>query len=134
VTVVFAVDENFARGRVAFANSGWKVAFGAAGVFLTYRAARALMRTINRATIELTPEHFRRARINGIVLELIGIGFLLAAWNDGVAEHSIAFGSWATPLYITEGILSVVTGLLQWMKPATSPPQDAPPLPFDPNR
>lgn len=135
LTVVFAIDENFAEGKVAFDAGAWKVVFGAVGVFITYRSARALMRTINGTTIELTPEHFRRARLNGTLLELIGIGLLVAVWSEDIARRTIAFDSWAKPLYIVGGILLVLTGLVQWMKPAGTPRQGNPPsLPIDPNQ
>ena len=123
VTIVLAVDEDVAAGKVAFAGDAWRVVLGAAGLFMAYRAGRALVRTINAATIELGPEHFRRARVNGTIALLIGAGFLLASWNHDLAEESIAFSSWAKPVYVSGGLLMILTGLLQFVRPATTPRQ-----------
>jgi hypothetical protein len=128
--VVFALDQDFARGKVAFDGSSWRVAFGIVGVFLTYRGARALVRTINGATLELSPDHFRRVRINGTLLELIGVALLVAAWGEDVIPDSISFDSWARPLYVAEGILLVLTGLLQFLRPGTTPRQGLDPTSF----
>lgn len=130
LSIVFALDENVAEGKVAFANDAWRWALGAAGAFIAYRAARALVRTINAATVDLSPAHFRRARVNGLVLELIGWGFILAAWNHDLGQRSVAFFSWAKPVYGAGGILLVLTGLLQFMKPASTPTQGPEPTSF----
>jgi hypothetical protein len=130
VTIVFALDEGFADGKVAFASDAWRVALGAAGAFLAYRAARALVRTINRATIDLGPDHYRRARINGMLLELIGAGFLIASWSEDLSANSVAFSSWAKPVYIGGGILLVLTGWVQWLKPGAARQPGSSPSPF----
>ena len=130
MTIVFALDEKVAEGKVAFASDAWRVALGAAGLYLSYRAARALVRTINGTTLELSPEHFRRTRINGTILELIGWGFILAAWNRDLGERSVMFTSWAKPVYIVGGILLVLTGLLQFIRPGGDPKQGADPTQY----
>ena len=123
MTVVFALDEHVGGDKVVFAGDAWRVAFGVAGAFITYRSARAMVRTINGASIGLDAAHFRRARLNGAVIELIGIWFLVAAWSRDIGERSVAFTSWTKPVYIAGGILFILTGLAQWVRPKVPPEQ-----------
>lgn len=112
LAIAFALDKNFARGRIVFDHDNWRIAFGLVGAYLTFRAARAFVRTINRTTVALGPEQLRRSRLNGLVLQAIGAAFLLAAWNDTVGEHSVDFRSWAQTLYATGGIFLLIMGLV----------------------
>jgi uncharacterized membrane protein len=110
VTVAFAVDEGFARGKVVYARVEWRYVLGLIGLFLFYRAARAVVRTVNHATVELSAEQQRRSKRLGRVSEVIGIAFLLASYTPWVKEHSVAFASWAKPLYTTVGCFLIVMG------------------------
>jgi hypothetical protein len=117
VTMALAVDEGFAEGKVAFQAEPWRVAFGVAGLYLFYRAARGVLRMVNRATVEITPEQHRNSRRHGIVHQLIGAGFLLVIWVGELGERSIEFESWARPFYIAAGIFLVWMGTLHWINP-----------------
>jgi uncharacterized integral membrane protein len=112
LTIALAVDERFARGKVVFDHENWRIVLGVAGGFLAYRAARAVVRTVNRAPVELGAEQTRRARVWGVVSQLIGVAFLLAALNETVGEHSVDFVSWTKPVYVAGGILALVMGLV----------------------
>jgi hypothetical protein len=112
LTIALAVDGGFARGKAVFDHDNWRVVLGVAGGFLTYRAARGVVRTINRSPVELTAESVRRSRLYGLVLQVIGIGFLLAALNDTVGERSVDFVSWAKPVYVVGGIYVLIMGLV----------------------
>lgn len=112
LTIALAVDEGFARGKVAFESDAWRIALGAIGAFVTYRAARALVRTINGATMELSPEESRRQRLRGWIFWLFGGALLLAVFNDEIAERSVSFRSWTRPVYVAGGIFLVLTGAL----------------------
>jgi hypothetical protein len=118
VTIALAVDDGFAEGKVIFASDAWRYVLGAAGAFLTYRAARALVRAINRATIALTPEHYRGARFFGILMVLIGVGFIIAARSDTLAERSIQLLGSTGHVYFGGGVLLVITGLFQMGRPS----------------
>jgi hypothetical protein len=112
LTIAFAVDESFARGRVVFDHERWRIAFGLVGAYLTYRAARAFVRTINRASVELGREQVRRSRQHGLVLLAIGAGFLLCVLNEVVGDHSVEFRSWARSLYVAGGIYLLLMGAI----------------------
>ena len=118
MTIALAVDEGFARGKVFFAADGWRVALGAIGAFLFYRAARGIVRTINRTPVELSPQTRRSTRVYGVIVQLIGGAFWLAASNGEVAAHSIAFDGWAGSVYLVSGIFLVFFGTFYWMDPA----------------
>lgn len=111
LTVALAVDERFARGKVVFDDEIWRVALGAAGAYLTYRASRAVVRTINRSPVELHADD-RGTRLRGVVLWLIGGGFLLAALNEDIAARSIDFLGWVGRVYVAGGIYLLLIGAL----------------------
>jgi len=110
LTVALAVDDGFARGKVVFAEDGWRIGFGVVGAYLTYRAARALVRTINEATVELSDAQRRTSARLGLVSQLIGAAFLFAAYNDWVGDHAVAFKSWTRPVFIAGGIYLILMG------------------------
>jgi hypothetical protein len=112
VTIALAVDPGFARGKVVFDDQSWRVVLGAIGAFVTYRAARAVVRTINGAPMELSPEETRRQRLRGWIFWLTGGAILLAVFNDEIAQRSVAFRSWTRPVYVAGGIFLVLTGAL----------------------
>jgi hypothetical protein len=130
VTILLAVDEDVAEGNVRFAGDGWRIALGLAGVFLAYRAGRALVRTINGTAIELSPDVLRRARLNGTLLLLLGAAFLAASWSRSLGGGSVAFYSWARTVYVWGGWFVLLTGLLQFARPATTPRSGAEPMSF----
>jgi hypothetical protein len=112
LTIALAVDPGFARGKVIFDDQSWRVVLGAIGAFVTYRAARAVVRTINGAPMELSAEETRRQRLRGWIFWLIGGAILLAVFNDEIAQRSVAFRSWTRPVYVAGGIFLVLTGAL----------------------
>lgn len=117
VTLGLAFDEKFAAGRVAFAGDQWRTAFGVAGAFLTFLALRGLYRSISGYTATFTPEYFRRVRIRGALLFLLGVFFLLASQNEAIGERTITFDSWARPAFITAGCYLMLVGLVQQVNP-----------------
>lgn len=117
LTVVLAVHEGFAEGKVVFDHERWRYAFGAFGLYLAFRAARGLVRMITRAKLEIGPDQYRDSRRHGITQQLRGAGFLLVAWSDYVAERSVAFLSWTESVYVTAGIFTLVMGTLHWINP-----------------
>lgn len=117
VTIALAVDEGFAEGKVRFAHERWRWALGAVGVYLTYRAARGLVRSINRATIEYGPKERSRARLRGLFILLIAAGFFIAAQDQELPDRSLAFLSWARPFYTTGAIFLALTGFGQFLNP-----------------
>jgi hypothetical protein len=110
LTIALAVDEGFARGKVAFADDGWRIGFGAIGAYLTYRAARAFVRTINEATVELSDAQRRVSARLGLLSQLIGAAFLFASYNDWAQDHAVAFDSWTKPVYVAGGIYLILMG------------------------
>jgi uncharacterized membrane protein len=112
LTIALAVDQRFARGKVVFDDQSWRIVLGAIGAFVTYRAARAVVRTINGAPMELSPEETRRQRLRGWIFWLTGGAILLAVFNDEIAQRSVAFRSWTRPVYVAGGIFLVLTGAL----------------------
>ena len=117
LTVVLAVNQGFAEGKIRFDGQEWRYAFGAFGAYIFFRAARGIVRMITRATLEVGPDQYREARRHGLTQQLRGAGFLVVAWSDWVAERSVAFLSWTEPLYVAAGIFMFLMGTLHWINP-----------------
>lgn len=117
LTVALALHEGFAEGNIRFDNESWRWGFGAFGAYIFYRAARAVVRMITRANLEIGPERYREARRHGLTQQLRGAGFLLVAWSDYLAERSVAFLSWTEPVYVWGGLFMVFMGTLHWINP-----------------
>lgn len=117
MTTGLAVDEGFAEDKVTFDHERWRWALGVIGVFLTYRAARALVRSINRATVTYDSAERRSARLRGLLMILIAAGFFVASDDGELAQRSIQFMSWADPVYRVAAFLLVLTGLAQFGRP-----------------
>jgi predicted phage tail protein len=117
VTIAFAVFDDFAEGNVAFDHERWRYAFGALGLYLSFRAARGMVRMLARSKLTLSEEKHRDARRHGLTQQLRGAGFLLIAWSDALAERSVAFLSWTEPFYVTAGLFMVLMGTLHWINP-----------------
>ena len=115
VSIAFAVDEGFAEGKVVFDHEAWRIVLGAAGAYLAFRAARAIVRTINRAPVELGPEQRRRSKRHGWIMWIIGAAFLFAALNRPYAERSVRFTAWAKPAAVVSGVYLVLMGAVARM-------------------
>lgn len=115
VTLGLAVDEEFARGKAAFANDAWRAVFGAVGALLVFLALRGIVRTLRGETHRLTPELYRRARARGRVLILVGLAFLAMAVVGPVSDETVSFDDWTKPFYIGGGAYLALMGLVfQW--------------------
>ena len=115
VSLGAAVSEDFAAGRVLFANTAWRVLLGLVGALLVVLAVRGITRTGSNDRARLTPELRQRVRLRGWMLVLVG-GFLaLCALAPPLGDRTIAFDSWTRPFYVVGGAYLALLGLLfQW--------------------
>ena len=118
VAVALAVNEEFARGKAAFASDAWKIALGVTGAGLAFLAVRGIVRNLNDSVPTRTEERRRSGRIGGRILLLAGLGLIAVATSDALAESSIAFESWAKPFFLGGGIYLTLMGLVLQMNPA----------------
>lgn len=111
VALAVSIDEGFAAGKATFAADGWRIGLGVAGAILALLAVRGLLRVASALTTTLTPEIRSRLRRRGLVMVVIGAWLVAAAAIDPVARATVAFDSWAEPLFSAGGIYLVVVGL-----------------------
>lgn len=115
VSVLFALDEGFRRGKVEFSNDVWRVVLGAIGVLAAFIGVRALVRAARGERRSLTPELHQRGARRGKILIAVGVGLLAAAIVPAIGDATVAFSGWAKLVYIVAGALSVLLGLVfQW--------------------
>lgn len=117
ISVGLAVAEEFAAGRARFAGDAWRIALGAAGAFLVFIAARGAVRHLKGWVARLTPERHRRTRRRGWVLFALGAWLFGMATFADLARETIAFRSWADPVYTWGGLYLVALGLAAQLDP-----------------
>ncbi|MDQ3914844.1 MAG: hypothetical protein M3323_05855 [Actinomycetota bacterium] len=117
VAVAVAVDEDFAAGKAAFASDAWRWILGGVGAVLAFLAIRGLVRAAGARTRALTPDVRRSARRRGLVLALVGAWLFATAVFDDLARETIAFDSWAQPLFAAGGIYLALMGLSMQLDP-----------------
>ena len=114
-SIALVLSPDLARGRAAFSHDAWKVVLGLVGAGLTYFAVRGIARSLAKERARITPGLRQRLSRWGKILMLVGVFFFLSAAVTPVGEQTIAFDSWARPLYIAGGLYLFFMGLLfQW--------------------
>ena len=113
--IALAMSTDFADGRADFSSSAWKVVLALLGAALTFLAARSVVRTLSGQPVRLTRDLAHRAHINGLIVGAVGAFFFLAAVVRPFGDLTVAFGSWAKPLFAVGGVYLVLLALaVQW--------------------